>query len=135
MKTPVAARHLSSTFARLRPDASIEPLPVDESFWARLTSGRLGDFHHEYLVSLHEFDADWSSWERHPHGDEIVCLLDGDVTFVLDEGDGEQHVRLADGGAYLVVPRGAWHTARVAASSRMLFITAGEGTEHRPLEK
>ena len=133
MKPPVAAHHLAATFARLRPDASIETLRVDDTFWPRLASGQLGDFHHEYLVSLHECDADWSNWERHPEGDEIVCLIDGDVTFVLDAEDGAQTVRLSDSGAYLVVPRGTWHTARVAAPSRLLFVTAGEGTEHRPL--
>ncbi len=132
MKPTVAAHHLAATFARLRPDASIETLPVDDTFWPRLTSGQLGDFHHEYLVSLHAFETDWSGWERHPEGDEIVCLIDGDVTFVLDV-DGEQSVRLSDSGAFLVVPRGTWHTARVAAPSRMLFVTAGEGTEHRPV--
>jgi hypothetical protein len=38
---------LSSTFVRLRPDASVEALPVDATFWKRLTTGQLGTFHNE----------------------------------------------------------------------------------------
>ena len=49
---------LSSTFLRLRADASAEPLNVDETFWQRLTSGQLGDFHHERLVAGGNFEAD-----------------------------------------------------------------------------
>jgi hypothetical protein len=26
-----------------------------------------------------------------------------------------------------------WHTARILAPSRMLFVTLGRGTEHRPV--
>jgi hypothetical protein len=31
----------------------------------------------------------------------------------------------------VVVPRNTWHTARVSGTTRMLFITPGEGTEIR----
>lgn len=123
--------HLFSTYARLRSDASVEPLPADASFWDRLMSGELGTFHNEFLVTCHVMDSDWSSWEMHPNGDEIVCLLSGSVTFVLDEPGGERRVRLTENGQFIVVPRGTWHTADVAKPARMFFITAGEGTQHR----
>ncbi|OZS41273.1 cupin domain-containing protein, partial [Photobacterium sanguinicancri] len=115
----------------LRSDARVEPLPVDAAFWQRLVSGELGTFHNEYLVSLYDFGADWTSWERHPNGDEIVLLLSGAVTFILEHDGQQQATQLEQAGAYLIVPKGTWHTARVATPSRMLFITAGEGTEHR----
>jgi mannose-6-phosphate isomerase-like protein (cupin superfamily) len=127
------SRNLASTCLRLRPDASIEQLNVDDGFWERLVNGRLGDFHHEYLVTLHDFDSDWTSWEVHPNGDEIVCLLDGAATLILEYDDGERTVDLTGNGTFVLVPRGTWHTARVAKSARMLFITAGEGTEHRAI--
>lgn len=129
--TEPESHHLSSTYVRLRNDATAEPLPVDENFWQKLTSGALGTFHNEYLVTLHSFDADWSSWEMHPNGDEIVCLLDGAVTFVLEQEGAQRSVELTESGAYVIVPQGSWHTARVSRPSRMLFITAGEGTRHR----
>jgi quercetin dioxygenase-like cupin family protein len=68
----------------------------------------------------------------HPNGDEIVCLLEGRVTFVLERHGREERLELAEPGAYVLVPRGTWHTAKTSTRCRMLFITAGEGTQHRP---
>jgi mannose-6-phosphate isomerase-like protein (cupin superfamily) len=124
---------LASTFLRLRSDVSIEPLPVDSSFWPRLMSGQLGNFHHEYLVTTHAYDADWPNWEMHPNGDEVVCLLSGSVLFILDLAEGPRSLPLTESGSYVVVPRGTWHTAKSTGPCRLLFITAGEGTQHRPL--
>jgi mannose-6-phosphate isomerase-like protein (cupin superfamily) len=125
------ADNLSSTFLRLRPDSSIEKLPVD-SFWPRLMKGELGDFHHEYLVTTAEYSADWPNWEMHPNGDEIVCLLEGSATMVLAAPDGgHEEILLTRPGGFAFVPRSRWHTARIATSARFLFITAGEGTQHR----
>jgi mannose-6-phosphate isomerase-like protein (cupin superfamily) len=127
-----SAFDLKSTYLRLRNDASIEPLPVDATFWPRLMSGALGTFHHEYLVTTFEYDRNWPSWEMHPNGDEIVLLLEGQVTFVLEIDGREQLIELRDSVAYVFVPRGTWHTARTSTQCRMLFITAGEGTQIRP---
>lgn len=124
---------LSSTYVRIRPDASVEPLAVDETFWQRLVSGDLGSFHNEFLVSYHAFTEDWAQWEIHPNGDEIVCLLSGSVTLVLEpEGGRHRAVDLDEAGRFVIVPRGTWHTASVHEPARMLFITAGEDTQHRP---
>lgn len=123
--------NITSTYLRLRSNASIETLTVDNTFWQKLSSGKLGDFHNEYLVSCHSFDSDWSVWEMHPNGDEVVCLLTGDVTFVLELEGGDQKIRLTENGAYTIVPKGTWHKAKINTLSRMLFITAGEGTQHR----
>mgnify|MGYP001058085260 CR=1 FL=1 len=125
--------HLMSAFLRLRPDASVEPLVVDDTFWQRISAGQLGSFHNEYVVSWYAFDSDWPMWEMHPNGDEVVCLISGAVTFVMERETGLQTVDLTESGAFVVVPRGTWHTARVRAPSRALFITPGEGTQHRPV--
>jgi mannose-6-phosphate isomerase-like protein (cupin superfamily) len=130
-----AGLHLSSTYLRLRPDASIEPLPVDGKFWERLATGELGNFRNEYLVVCHEFEADWSGWEMHPKGDEIVCLLSGSVSLILEREGGTQAVELTETGSYVIVPKGTWHTAKTRVPCRMLFITAGEGTEHREVTR
>ena len=82
-------------------------------------------------LQVHEFNADWPTWEIHPSGDEIVVLQPGTATLVLRGDDGETRVQLAGPGAYVVVPRNTWHTARVSGTTRMLFITPGEGTENR----
>ncbi|GGX43511.1 cupin domain-containing protein [Saccharospirillum salsuginis] len=120
-----------NTFVRLRSDATVERLPVGERFWQQLSNGELGTFHNEFLVTSHHFDSDWGSWEMHPKGDEVVCVLAGRVTFVLEEDDGEHRVELCEPGDFVVVPQGVWHTAEASEPVWMLFLTAGEGTEHR----
>ncbi|MEO8307248.1 MAG: cupin domain-containing protein [Pseudomonadota bacterium] len=127
-----APSSLVSTFLRLRPDSSIEQLAFDDSFWPGLMSGKLGTFHHEYLVTTSSFREDWPNWERHTNGDEIVCLLSGAVTFVFERENGNEEVSLGDVGEFVFVPQGVWHTARTSVPTLMLFITAGEGTEGRP---
>lgn len=133
---------LASTFVRLSgSDASAQALAVDADFWPRLARGELGDFHRQFLVSCHVFDGDWTTAEMHPNGDEVVCLLDGAVTFVLFEpGEGgdrteQRAIVLERPGAFCIVPRGTWHTAKLGPGgrARVLFITAGEGTQHQPL--
>jgi hypothetical protein len=124
---------LSSTYLRLRFDASVEPLTVDDTFWQRITSGQLGDFHNEFLIACGSCDADWPMWEMHPNGDEIVCLLSGSVTFLLQEAQGIQTIDLDSSGKYVLVRKGIWHAAKTRGPCRMLFITPGEGTQHRPI--
>lgn len=93
------ALQLSTTFLRLRPDCSVQPIAVDQTFWPRIMSGQLG----------------------------------GNVTLPSEDAAGRHELTLDTDGAYAVVPRGTWHTARVHRSSRMLFITPDEGTQNRPV--
>ena len=131
--TTVGPFDIESSYLRLGGDGAVEPLPVGTDFWQRLVAGQLGDFHHQYLVSTANYEADWTSWEQHPLGDEVVLLLSGAVTFVLEQDDVTRSVTLESPGSYVIVPMGAWHTAKIAVPSRLLFITAGEGTRGRPL--
>jgi len=126
------ADSLHTTFLRLTPRGSIEKLPL-AGFWPQLMRGELGDFHQEYLVSTAQYGADWPSWEMHPNGDEIVCLLSGAATMILEAPDGSRsELPLTEPGSFAFVPRHHWHTAKISVASSMLFITPGEGTEHRP---
>jgi quercetin dioxygenase-like cupin family protein len=128
----VSAANIQSTYLRLRPDSSIEKLPVDASFWPRLMAGQLGDFHHEYLVTCYTYGCDWPSWEIHPNGDEIVLMISGKAT-ILETADGQHElVKLEGPGSFAFVPKGTWHTAKTDQESTMLFVTAGEGTRNRP---
>ena len=69
----------------------------------------------------------------HPAGDEIVCLLSGRATLALDRDGREEIVHLARPGAFAIVPKGTWHTARIAVPTQMLFVTPGAGTQNRPV--
>ncbi len=71
--------------------------------------------------------------EMHPDGDELLYLISGRVTVVLEDRDPPRQVELTPGLA-LVVPRGVWHRVVLAEPSRLLHITPGPGGAHRPLE-
>lgn len=122
---------LQDTFLRLRPDSSIELLDGGD-FWPRLMGGQLGNFHHEYLVTSIPQSQSWTSWEMHPLGEEIVCLLSGRVTLIQERDGAPVRTELTRPGEFAVNPRGTWHTADVHGESLLLFITAGEGTQTRP---
>ena len=105
-------------------------VPVSDRLYEELDA-KYGDFAGRTLISCHSFEDDWPTWEVHPNGDEFVVLLSGDVEMVLASEDGDETQRLSEPGAFLIVPRGTWHTAKVASPATMLFVTPGQGTENR----
>lgn len=127
-----APMNFATNYLRLRADNTTESLPADDQFWPALISGRLGTFNREWLVSSYTNEGNWPTWECHPNGDEVVCLLAGTAEFVFDREGSEEVVVLSEAGAFVVVPKGVWHTLRDARQCQLLFITAGEGTLHRP---
>ena len=122
--------NLESTFVVLQPDRSAEPVAVTPTLWQELDQ-RYAGFKGRVLVSCFAFDKDWDTWEMHPAGDEVVCLLSGRASF---EFEGRGHVgELSVPGSFLLVPRGTWHTAHTTVPTKMLFITPGEGTQNKAL--
>jgi len=132
MLIPVGPFKAVDTFLHLGPDGTSVPLEVNESFWQDLATGGFDHLGPGRLVSTYDFSEDWASWEQHPAGEEVVVLISGALEFVLEMSDGERKVTLEQPGQFLLVPRGTWHTANVASSAKVLFITPGEGTGHRP---
>lgn len=120
----------SETYVHLTAGGAAEALPGGEAFWSRPEPelDRLGQ---GWLVTEFECSSDWSNWEMHPEGDEFVYLLSGAAVLLLEHPDGLREVPL-QGRAAVVVPRGVWHTAKVSRPARMLFVTLGQGTQHRP---
>lgn len=120
------------TYVHLQDGPGTTLLPVTPDFWTTLEAR--SDLGGGRLVSAYRFTEDWVNWERHPDGDELVLQLFGAMDFVVEVTGGE-HVVALRGRAAIVVPRGAWHTARVLEASEAVFITRGAGTEHRPLQR
>ena len=130
---------LLRNYLLLEPDGAAFLLPGGADFWSQLMSGnatdpgiqRLMGSEHGRLLSALPMAADWTNWEMHPAGDEILFMLEGKATFLLDLSEGLKEVTLSP-GRLLVIPKGVWHTAKVSEPARLLAITAGQGTQHRP---
>jgi quercetin dioxygenase-like cupin family protein len=123
---------LSSTFVVIEPDHAAVPVTVSATLYDELDA-RFDGFKGRLLVSTHDFDQDWPTWEMHPAGDEIVSLLRGESRLILERESGQEVIHLQHPGAFAIVPKGIWHTARTSVSTRMLFVTPGEGTQNRPI--
>jgi mannose-6-phosphate isomerase-like protein (cupin superfamily) len=80
---------------------------------------------------MHSFRENWTSWEMHPEGDEVVLCLSGAMTLHQEMRDGSEVTVTITAGEYAINPLGCWHTADVEGEATGLFITAGLGTQHR----
>ena len=123
-------RDIASTYVVVNDKLEAETVDVTDDLWKEIDE-RFGDFAGNSLISSFAFDDDWPTWEIHPHGDEFVMLLSGDSEMTLALPDGDSTVRLNEPGAYVIVPKNTWHTAKVHTPTRMLFITPGQDTENR----
>lgn len=130
---------LLKNYLLLEPDGTAVLLPGGGDFWRQLMSGeatdsgirRLMGSAKGRLLSALSMGADWTNWEMHPAGDEILLMLEGKATFVLELSDQLREIALS-AGRLLVIPKGVWHTAKVREPARLLAITTGSGTQHRP---
>ncbi len=120
--------NLATEFVVMTATKNAEPVTVSPSMYEALDRD-YNNFKNCELISCHEFETDWPSWEMHPEGDEVVVLMSGAVTFRLQLDEGEQSVELSKPGDYVIVPRGVWHTAKINIVSKMIFVTPGENTQ------
>lgn len=68
------------------------------------------------------------AWERHPQGDEIVHIVEGETTLHLITAEGRQSLSLKT-GMLVVVPRNAWHQFE-APNGVSLMTTTPQPTEN-----
>lgn len=130
----MSARKLDEAFLHLGLGATAVPQPPFDGFaWYEGYGARHGDDGAEgRLVSQYTFTESWDAWEMHPKGAEVVICTHGAMVLVQELPDGShEHVPLT-AGEYAINPPGVWHTADVGDSATAIFITAGEGTQHRP---
>jgi mannose-6-phosphate isomerase-like protein (cupin superfamily) len=120
---------LESTYVCLASMGGAETIELTADFWA--TIGEREDLDEGRLAAVYSCDADWRHWERHPHGEELLVLLSGRVTMIYEVAGEDRSVTLEPERAWLV-PRGTWHRAVVHAPGKLLAITYGRETEHRP---
>ena len=131
VKSQVSATFdFSDTYVHLDDGPAATTLKGGDDFWANLESRT--ELQAGRLVCAVRSTEDWSTWEMHPAGDEIIYLLSGAMDLHLQDAAGERVIELRPGAA-CVVPRGIWHRAIVHAPSDALYITRGAGTQHRPV--
>ena len=111
--------------------AVVQPQFSGMPWYAEYTLRHGSDGAEGRLVSLHTFTQSWELWEMHPKGSEVVVCVAGELTLV-QEIDGEELRTTLQAGEYAVNDAGVWHSADVQGQASALFITAGEGTQHRP---
>ncbi|MEH6702112.1 cupin [Parasphingorhabdus sp.] len=112
--------------------AEIEPPMTGEASWYAGYGVRHGkDGAEGRLVSMYSFTESWDVWEMHPKGAEVVLCTAGEITLIQEMADGSHQRTTLSSGEYAVNAPGVWHTADVEGSATAVFITAGEGTEHR----
>ena len=129
-----SAKNILGTYLHFWDGGSADMIPLSESFWNELAAGKHPQLDEGRLMSAFTFSRPWPTWERHPAGEELVMLLSGTATLVLEVSGEEQAIQLSEPGAYVLVPRNVWHTARTMAPTTLLFLTPGAGTEHRPVD-
>lgn len=117
---------LADTYLHLERGPGIGVIDVDENFWA--TIDERTDLDDGRLVMAMPMTADWTNWEMHPEGDEVILVTDG-VVRVHTESNEPVTVRAPE---LVVMPAGTWHTMDVIEPARVLTITWGAGTQHRP---
>ena len=132
---PEAPASILQTYLHVRDSGRAAKIAVTDSFWQELGGGLHPELDEGRLLSAFSFAEAWSSWERHPAGDELVMLLSGQATLLLEEAAGERSVELRNAGDFLLVPANVWHTARTSVATTMLFLTPGAGTEHRAVSE
>lgn len=122
-------KNIAKDFVVLSPELRASVEEADADLYQRIAQNYQGFAGHQ-LVAVHDFDSDWQTWEVHPHGDELVVLLEGAASLVLKQADGEQKHELCCSGDFAIVPKGVWHTAEIRSKARLLFVTPGQETEN-----
>lgn len=92
-----------------------------ETFFDRLADYRNGGI----------FISHWAGrgeWERHPHGDEIVMVLEGKAKVFLVE-DGQEKEHALSEGQLIVVPENTWH--RIETANVKILTVTPRPTDHQ----
>jgi len=85
-----------------------------------------------WLVTEYRLDGTMTHEEMHPNGDELHVLVAGRYDLVLVHEAGETVIPMLP-GTCANVARGVWHRFVVHEPTTAVSITAGRGTEHRPI--
>jgi hypothetical protein len=77
------AESILGTYLQVKDAGRTAAVPVSGSFWEELAGGGYPHLDQGRLMSAFTFSEPWSTWERHPAGEELVLLLSGVATVAL----------------------------------------------------
>ena len=124
----MATFDLETTYLGLDRSGRVTQLPVGPDFWQTIEHNAAAQ---GTLVTVSTGNGDWDHWEIHPHGDEVLVVLEGTCRMIFQHAAGERTFELIP-GMTLVVPAATWHRAERQQNLRMLFMTYGKDTKHKP---
>lgn len=127
----MTAFDLEATYLGLDGAGKVTAMAGGAAFWRGIDSNAAAGA--GTLITVNRGEGDWSHWEVHPLGDEVLVTLEGSVRMVFERDGGREETHEMTAGSMLVVPAGVWHRAVNQRGLAMMFITYGAGTEHRPL--
>ena len=119
---------LTKTYLQLADDGAVKPIENTPDFWESLAAG--GVSLDGRLVTAFHVTEDMPGWEMHPAGDEVLVAISGAIDVILDLPDGYRRIALVNCRVG-IVPKGIWHRFEVREPGMLVFITAGNGTQHR----
>lgn len=126
---PVRAHDPASTYVHLDRGPSAKPITVTADFWA--TIHERDDLHDGRLVTFAAVTEAWTTWEMHPHGDELIIVTRGRVRFHIDDDASITELEVS-APEFIIMPAGSWHTADPIETAELIIITWGDGTRTRP---
>jgi mannose-6-phosphate isomerase-like protein (cupin superfamily) len=127
---------LSGMRIHLSDGPGVQPLHADKALWQRMTSDRAlsaGRMSGVEAVRTND-DVHASKWERHPNGDELLCVVSGRIDVVLEEPSGERVIPLEPLSA-LIVPQGVWHRLLVKEPAVLVGVTRPADTQLRDVKE
>jgi quercetin dioxygenase-like cupin family protein len=113
------AREFRAPIAAIDLDAQKRTLaPLEERFLGRMDRA---------TVMVFKFSGR-SPWERHPDGDELISVLEGEgeITVLTDEGPVVSALRP---GHVFLCPKGLWHRTHARTPMTALYVTPLGGGE------
>ena len=114
------ARFRDELGAALRPQIAAHDLRDAVKGLPQLELRRLGALDRA-TIGVFRFTGQ-APWERHPDGDELLHVLEGDVDLTVLTDDGPRQVPIGAGEVF-VCPRGLWHRQRSKTGATILFAT------------
>ncbi len=121
---------VTATYVHLPDGGEAAAVECTPEFWSELASGKRR--YDGRLITAYQLSADMGHWEMHPAGEEVLICISGSAEAVFQRPDGEDSIAVSPGTS-CIVPRGVWHRVKVREPGIVLFITPGEGTQHKPM--